>query len=174
MAYFIAIVLMFLKVFLMVGIGILKLFLSDFIDEMCVVAMAHALMMIRGLTFHPLATILAIGGKYLLFFASSVSSENMSLQYVNSINCMVRLGFMYVGGSLRYGRPLIQRMSSLNLELQWHLCVPHVQGSSQLGMVFSWGLLLKMPAFMRIKHLDFLDETSSFLISHTALLCLLT
>jgi hypothetical protein len=40
MAYFIAIVLMFLKVFLMVGIGILNLFPSDFIDGMCVVAMA--------------------------------------------------------------------------------------------------------------------------------------
>ena len=32
MAYLIAIVLMFLKVFLMVGIGILNLSLSDFID----------------------------------------------------------------------------------------------------------------------------------------------
>jgi hypothetical protein len=67
MAYFIAIVLMFLKVFLMVGIGILKLFLSDFIDGMCVVAMAPAVMIIRGSTFHPLAAILAISGLYLFF-----------------------------------------------------------------------------------------------------------
>jgi hypothetical protein len=47
MAYFIAIVLMFLKIFLMISIGILKLFLSDFIDGMCVVtvvALAHALL----------------------------------------------------------------------------------------------------------------------------------
>ena len=39
MAYFIAIVLMFLKVFLMVGIDILNLFSSAFIDGICVVAL---------------------------------------------------------------------------------------------------------------------------------------
>jgi hypothetical protein len=49
-----------------------------------------------------------------------------------------------------------------------------VQGSNQLGTVFSWGLLLKVPAFMRVKHRDFSDEIRSFLISPTALLCLLT
>jgi hypothetical protein len=105
---------------------------------------------IRGSTFHPLAAILSINGLYLLFFASSVSGENLSLQYVHSMNCMVRLGPMSVGGTFWYGNPLTQRMSGLNLELQWHLCVPHVQGSSQLGTVFSWGVLLKVPAFMRI------------------------
>ena len=134
----------------MVGIGILKLFSSDFIDGMCVVALAPAVMIIRGSSFHPLATMLAINNMYSLFFALSVSGENLSLQYVNSINYMLRLGSMSVGGSLWYGKPLTQRMSSLNLELQWHLCIPHVQGSSQLGTVFSWGLLLKVPAFMRI------------------------
>jgi hypothetical protein len=44
-----------LKVFLMVGIGILNLFSSDFIDGMCVVALALAVIIIRGSTFHPLA-----------------------------------------------------------------------------------------------------------------------
>ena len=43
MAYFIVIVLLFLKVFLMVGMGILNLFLSAFIDGMCVVALAIAM-----------------------------------------------------------------------------------------------------------------------------------
>ena len=148
MAYFIAMVLMFLKVFLMVGIGILNLFSSDFIDGICVVALAPEVMIMRGSTFHPLAVILSINGLYLLFFASRVSGENLSLQYVNSMNCMVRLGSMSVGGSFWYGNPLTQRMSGLNLELQWHLCVPHVQGRSQLGTVFSWGVLLKVPAFI--------------------------
>ena len=140
MAYFIAIVLMFLKVFLMVGIGILNLSSTDFIDGMCVVALA----------FHPLAATLSISGLYLLFFTSSVSGENLSLQYVNSMNCMVRLASMSVGESFWYGNPLTQKMSCLNLELQWHLCVPHVQGSSQLETVFFWGVLLKVPTFMRI------------------------
>ena len=94
MAYFIAIVLMFLKVFLMVGMGILNLSSSDFIDGMCVVALAPAVIIIRGSTLHPLAAIHSINGLYLLFFASSVSGENLSLQYVSSMNCMVRLGLM--------------------------------------------------------------------------------
>ena len=42
-----------------------------FIDGMCVVALAHAVIKIRGSTFHPLAVILSISGLYLLFFASS-------------------------------------------------------------------------------------------------------
>ena len=55
MAYFIAMVLMFLKEFLMVGVGILNLFSSDLIDGMCVVALAPPMIIIRGWTFHPLA-----------------------------------------------------------------------------------------------------------------------
>ena len=103
MAYFIAIVLMFLKVFLMVGIGILNLLSSDFIDGMCVVALAPAVIIIRGSTFHPLASILSINGRYFLFFVLSVSGENLSLQYVNSMICIVRLGSMSVGMSFWYG-----------------------------------------------------------------------
>jgi hypothetical protein len=80
MVYFIVIVLMFLKVFLMVGMGILNLFSSAFIDGMCVVALAHAVIIIRGSTFHPLATILSINGRYFLLFVSSVYGENLSLQ----------------------------------------------------------------------------------------------
>ena len=100
MAYFIAMVLIFLKVILMAGIGILNLSSSDFIDGMCVVALAPAVIIITGSTFHPLAVILSINDMYLLFFASSVSSENLSLQFVNSMNCMVRLGSMLSSGPL--------------------------------------------------------------------------
>ena len=64
----------------MVGIGILNLFSSAFIDGICVVALAPAVIIIRGSTFHPMATILSINGLNLLFFASSVSGENLSLQ----------------------------------------------------------------------------------------------
>ena len=99
MAYCIAIVLMFLKVFLMVAMGILRFSSSIFIDGMWAVARAPAVMTISGSIFHPLAAILSIKGLYLLFFASIVSGENLSLQYVNSINCMVRLGSMSMGGS---------------------------------------------------------------------------
>ena len=77
MAYCMAILLMFLKVFLMVDIGILNLSSSTFIDGICVVALAPAVMTIRGSTFHPLVTILSINGIYLLVLASSVFEENI-------------------------------------------------------------------------------------------------
>ena len=55
-------------------------------------------MTISGSIFHPLEAILSISGLYLLVFASIASRENLSLQYVNSINCIVRLGSLPVGG----------------------------------------------------------------------------
>ena len=49
-----------------------------------------------------------------------------------------------------------------------------MHGNSQGGTVFSCGLSLKVPAFMRMKHRDLVDDISSLQIAHTALLCLLT
>ena len=68
MAYCIAIVLMFLKVFLMVTMGILRFSFSIFIDGMWAVARAPAVRTISGSIFHPLEAILSISGLYLLFF----------------------------------------------------------------------------------------------------------
>jgi len=76
-----------------------------------------------------------------------VSSGNLSLQYVNSMNCIVRLLLGATGGRDMYGRPLTQSRSGLNLALQWHLCCPQVQGSNHEGMVFFGGSLLKVHAF---------------------------
>ena len=41
----------------------------------------------------------SINGLYLLALPSSVSGENSSLQYVNSMNCMVSVGLYLWGGS---------------------------------------------------------------------------
>ena len=98
MAYCIAMVLMFLKVFRMDGIGILNLSSSNFIDGMCVAALAPAVMTISGSIFQPRAAMLSISGWYLLVLASSVAGENLSLQYVNSINCKVIVWSIFVGG----------------------------------------------------------------------------
>jgi hypothetical protein len=65
---------------LMVTIGILRLFSSIFIDGMWVIARAPAVMTMSGSIFHPLEAILSISGLYLLFFASIVYGENLSLQ----------------------------------------------------------------------------------------------
>ena len=99
MAWWMAMVLMFLKVLLIEHLGILNLSSSSFIEGMCVAALAPAVMTMSGSTFHPLARILLISGWYLLVLASRVSGENLSLQYVNSMNCMVRSKFIFVGGA---------------------------------------------------------------------------
>jgi hypothetical protein len=57
-----------------------ELFSSIFIDGMWVVARAPAVMTMSGSIFHPLEAILSISGLYLLFFASIVYGENLSLQ----------------------------------------------------------------------------------------------
>ena len=85
MAYCMAMVLIFLKVFRMDGIGSLNLSSSNFIDGMCVAALAPAVITMSGSIFHPRATMFSISGLYLLALASSVSGENLSLQYVNSM-----------------------------------------------------------------------------------------
>ena len=61
----------------------------------------------------------------------------------------------------------------LSRALQWHLGVLHVHGSNHGGTVFSGGLSLYVPAFIRMQCLVILFEIRSLRISHTALLCLL-
>ena len=99
MAYCIAMVLMFLKVFRMDGIGSLNLSSNSFIDGMCVAALAPAVIIMSGSIFQSLAAMYSISGLYLLALAASVSGENLLLQYVNSMNCMVRFRSTFVGGS---------------------------------------------------------------------------
>ena len=65
-------------------------------------------------------------------------------------------------------------MSGLNLALQWHLRLLHVQDKSQGGTVFFGGMLLKVLVFMSVKHLELLELSSSFRISQTTLLCFYT
>ena len=89
---------MFLKVFLIDVIGNLNLSSSIFIDGMCVAALAPAVMTISGSIFQPRVAMVSISGWYLLILASSVAGENLSLQYVNSINWMVIVWSIFVGG----------------------------------------------------------------------------
>ena len=63
-----------------------KLSSKIFIEEVCVVALAPAMMTISGSRFYPLLVMLSISGWYFLVLQVMVSDENLSLQYVNSIN----------------------------------------------------------------------------------------
>ena len=87
-----AIILISLKVFSMDFLGISNFSLIIFIDGMYVDALSSpAVMTINGSTFHPLLVILSISGWYFSVLMSIVSGENLSLQYVNLMNWMVRL-----------------------------------------------------------------------------------
>jgi hypothetical protein len=97
MAYCIAMVLMFLKVFRMDDIGSLNLSSSSFIDGMCVAALASTVITMSRSIFQPRAAMLSISGLYLLVLASSVAGENLSLQNVISINCMGTVWSIFVG-----------------------------------------------------------------------------
>ena len=128
----------------------------------CVVpARASAVMTIRGSTFQPWAMMALISGWYLVILFWIVFGENLSFVYVNSINWIVISFVGCNGGVFWYGTPFTQRMSGLNLAVQWHFWVVHVQGRSQGGTVFSSGLLLNVPTFMRIYHLVFWFDSSN-------------
>ena len=146
----IAMVLITMKVCLIVSFGILNFSSKIFIEGMCVVAVAPAVITINGSTFHPLLVILSISGWYFSVLRVMVSVENLSLQYVNSMNWILRLSIEVVGGFAWYGSPLTHIISGLNLALQWHLWRSHVQGSNHGGTVFSSGLSLNDLAFIRM------------------------
>ena len=79
-------VLMSMKVCLIVSLGILNFSSKIFIDGVCVVALAPVVMTISGSTFHLLLVMLSISGWYFSVLRVMVFGENLSLQYVNSIN----------------------------------------------------------------------------------------
>ena len=66
-------------------------------------ALAPDTSVMSGVAFHPLAIILLMSGWCFVVFLSLVSSENMSLQYVNSKNCTVISGIGASGSGELYG-----------------------------------------------------------------------
>ena len=105
-AYWMAMVLMAMNVFLICSREILKLSSRLVIEGLKVVALAPATITIRGSIFHPSVLMSLISGWYFSILMSMASCENLSLPYLNSINWIVRLGSMWFGGGALYGRPL--------------------------------------------------------------------
>ena len=62
------------------------------------VALAHVMMTISGSTFQPPLITLFISNLYIYILWVIVSYGILSLQYVNSMNCIVMLSLGYVGG----------------------------------------------------------------------------
>ena len=86
MACCIAMVLMSMTVFFLVLFCIFNFSFCILIEGLCVVALAPAVMTISGSTFHPLLLMLSRSGSYFSVFRVLASDEDLSLQYVNSIN----------------------------------------------------------------------------------------
>jgi hypothetical protein len=78
------------------------------------------------------------------------SGGNLSLQYVNPMNCIIIFGIGCVGGGPSCGWFRTSRMSGLSLALHWHFLVIHVHGRSHGGTMLSYCLLLFLPAFMSV------------------------
>ena len=137
-----AMVLIFLNMCLMVDFGILSFVSRSSIEGVCVVPLTPAVMTMSGSTLQPRFMMLFIRGLYFWILFSIVSYGNLSLQYVNSMNCIVRLSDGFDGGLLLYGWPFIHRISGLHLALHWHRCCPHELVTSHEGIVFSWGFYI--------------------------------
>ena len=141
-------VLISLNVCLMVVSSNLKCVSRSFIEGLCVVPLALAVMTMSGSTFHPKFVMLSRRGWYFWVLFVIASCGNMSLQYVNSINWNVRLSDELDGGSLLCGCPLTHRIYGLNMALKWHLCSSHVHANSHGGTVFSWGHIYTLTLIM--------------------------
>ena len=113
-AYCVAIMLICLNMFLIFVIGIVSVVSNFFIDGICVVPLAPTTSTMSGATFQPFVMILLMSGWYFMIFLSRVSAENLSLQYVNSMNCMVISGVEVSGGGWLYGWPMMHNMSGLS------------------------------------------------------------
>ena len=106
-------------------------------DCLCIALRTPAVIVMRGLVFHPLFRISLISGLYLDCFCVMACSGNRSWQYVNSMNCTVYVCEGSRGMEIWFGAPIMQRMSGLSPAWHWHLVCVHVHSMSQSGTVWS-------------------------------------
>jgi hypothetical protein len=119
-------------------LGIEKARFSSDIVFLWVLPLAPTVSVISGSMFQPLALMLLINPRYFSVFSWIFFGEYLSLQYVNSMNCIVSVWLGSCGGSALYGWLRMHSMFGLSLVLHWHLCVWSLQlhGSSHLELYF--------------------------------------
>ena len=88
-AYCVVIMLICLNVSLIFVIGSVNVVFIFFIDGIYVVSLAPATNTMSGATFHPFVMMLLMSGGYFMIFLLRVLTTSLSLQFVNSMNCMV-------------------------------------------------------------------------------------
>ena len=119
---------------LMLCFGILSL-VSFSMECSCIAPLTPAVMVIRGLTFHPMFCMVLISGLYLVCFWVRAPSGNLSWQYVNSINWIVWLGEGRMGVGDWFWAPIMHSMSGFSWAGHWHFVCEHVHAKSQSGTV---------------------------------------
>ena len=70
-------------------------------DDLYVVLLAPPVITIRSGVFQPLFCTSLSNGAYFSVFSSISSCENLSLVYMNSMNCIMMCGAGCIGGSSR-------------------------------------------------------------------------
>ena len=93
---------------------------KECIDGMCMVALALTTITMCGVTFHSFVMRALISGWVFVVLQLLESSENVSLQYVNSIDCTMKYEVGIICGGLLYGWPIILSVLGLSLAWPWH------------------------------------------------------
>jgi hypothetical protein len=130
---------------LMVDFGILRL-MSLLMKCSCMAPLTPAVMVMRGLVFHPLFCMSLIRGSYLVCLRVRAWSGYLSWQYVHSIRWVVIAGDDDIGVCVWFGTPIGHSMYGLSLARQQHVVCVHVHFCIHCMIVFLGGLLLKLPA----------------------------
>ena len=107
---------LFMRVLILV-FGIFRL-VNFLMECSCMAPLTHAMMVMRGLVFHPLFCIELISGSYMVCFCVMVCYGNMSSQCVNSMSWNVVVGDGIIGVCVWFGDPIMHRMFCLSLA--WH------------------------------------------------------
>ena len=74
---------------------------------------------------------------------------DLSWQYVNSMSWIIVVGDGAIGVCcMLFGAPIMRRMFGLSLAWHWRGVCGHVHLSNHYGIVWSWDLLLILPALV--------------------------
>ena len=104
----------------MLDFGILSLS-SLLMECSCIAPLTSAMIVMRGLVFHPLFYMVVISELYLVCLCVRACLGNLSCQYVNSMKWIVYVDEGSIGVCVWFGAPNIQKISYLNLAWHWHV-----------------------------------------------------
>jgi hypothetical protein len=126
---------------LMLALGILR-FVSFSIKCSCIAPLTPAVMVMRGVGFHPLFCMVLISGSYLVCFCVLACSGNRSWQYVKSMSWIVVVGEGAIGVWVWFEGPIAHRTYGLSLVWQLQGKCGHAHLRSQYGIVLVGGLVV--------------------------------